>query len=208
MRPSRTMTPNPLRLDVRFITSSASRINQNILKALREGQLRNIFHISSLINPPLYLTYLAQLRQDLDPITYLEAKYIPIQNAYLISRTNSRVSDIPAAAAAMEGHKAASGVWFFINCCRQLHGAGRSANAAALGRPPFPLAQRRCRGMHRPRRRPSRRGLDGGQRDERELRGPHGTPPTRRRISRVPPLLPRARSWASSAAATHSTRAC
>lgn len=48
------------------------------------------------------------------PLPDLEASKIPIQKAYLVSCTNSRVSDIAAAAAVVRGHKIASGVEFYI----------------------------------------------------------------------------------------------
>ncbi|PPQ95720.1 hypothetical protein CVT26_008363 [Gymnopilus dilepis] len=48
------------------------------------------------------------------PLPELEAKRIPIQKAYLVSCTNSRVSDIAAAAAVVRGRKIAPGVEFYI----------------------------------------------------------------------------------------------
>ncbi|KAJ7056590.1 hypothetical protein C8F01DRAFT_1154234 [Mycena amicta] len=48
------------------------------------------------------------------PLPTLEAARIPIQKAYLVSCTNSRVSDIAAAAAVMRGNKVAPGVDFYI----------------------------------------------------------------------------------------------
>ncbi|KAL5525835.1 hypothetical protein ACEPAG_7172 [Sanghuangporus baumii] len=44
----------------------------------------------------------------------LEAQGIAIQKAYLVSCTNSRASDIAAAASVMKGHKVAPGVQFYI----------------------------------------------------------------------------------------------
>lgn len=44
----------------------------------------------------------------------LEKQHIPIQKAYLVSCTNSRVSDLAAAAAVMKGNKVADGVEFYI----------------------------------------------------------------------------------------------
>lgn len=48
------------------------------------------------------------------PLPKLEASRIPIQKAYLVSCTNSRVSDIAAAAAVMRGNKVAPSVEFYI----------------------------------------------------------------------------------------------
>ncbi|KAI0067371.1 homoaconitase [Artomyces pyxidatus] len=48
------------------------------------------------------------------PLPELEAAKIPIQKAYLVSCTNSRVSDIAAAAAVLRGRKVAPGVEFYI----------------------------------------------------------------------------------------------
>ncbi|KAF7970829.1 hypothetical protein HWV62_22774 [Athelia sp. TMB] len=48
------------------------------------------------------------------PLPELEAQRIAIQKAYLVSCTNSRVSDIAAAAAVMKGHTVAPGVAFYI----------------------------------------------------------------------------------------------
>jgi len=48
------------------------------------------------------------------PLPELESARIAIQKAYLVSCTNSRVSDIAAAAEVMRGHKVAPGVEFYI----------------------------------------------------------------------------------------------
>lgn len=48
------------------------------------------------------------------PLPILEDKHIEIQKAYLVSCTNSRVSDLAAAAAVMKGNKVAPGVEFYI----------------------------------------------------------------------------------------------
>jgi len=48
------------------------------------------------------------------PLPILEEARINIQKAYLVSCTNSRVSDIAAAAAVMNGNKVAPGVEFYI----------------------------------------------------------------------------------------------
>ena len=50
----------------------------------------------------------------------LEESRIPIQKAYLVSCTNSRVSDIAEAAAVMEGNKVAQGVEFYIAAASSL----------------------------------------------------------------------------------------
>ena len=48
------------------------------------------------------------------PLPALESKNIAINKAYLLSCTNARASDIPAAAAVMKGHKVALGVEFYV----------------------------------------------------------------------------------------------
>ncbi|KAF8207196.1 hypothetical protein K438DRAFT_1576856 [Mycena galopus ATCC 62051] len=48
------------------------------------------------------------------PLPVLEQSRVAIQKAYLVSCTNSRVSDIAAAAAVMRGNKVAPGVEFYI----------------------------------------------------------------------------------------------
>ncbi|TEB34761.1 homoaconitase [Coprinellus micaceus] len=49
-----------------------------------------------------------------NPLPALEAQNIPINKAYLVSCTNSRVSDIAAAAEVIKGKKVADGVEFYI----------------------------------------------------------------------------------------------
>lgn len=49
-----------------------------------------------------------------NPLPVLEEKKIAIDKAYLVSCTNSRVSDIAAAAEVMKGNKVAEGVEFYI----------------------------------------------------------------------------------------------
>ncbi|KAH6909092.1 hypothetical protein BKA70DRAFT_1149017 [Coprinopsis sp. MPI-PUGE-AT-0042] len=49
-----------------------------------------------------------------NPLPVLESQKIPINKAYLVSCTNSRVSDIAAAAEVVKGRKIASGVEFYI----------------------------------------------------------------------------------------------
>ena len=48
------------------------------------------------------------------PLPTLEASRIAIQKAYLVSCTNSRASDLAAAAAVLKGHRIAPGVEFYI----------------------------------------------------------------------------------------------
>lgn len=48
------------------------------------------------------------------PLPTLESSKIAIQKAYLVSCTNSRTSDLAAAAAVMKGHRIAPGVEFYI----------------------------------------------------------------------------------------------
>lgn len=48
------------------------------------------------------------------PLPVLEESHIQIQKAYLVSCTNSRASDIAAAAAVMKGNKVAPGVEFYV----------------------------------------------------------------------------------------------
>lgn len=54
------------------------------------------------------------------PLPKLEEDRIPIQKAYLVSCTNSRVSDIAEAAAVMEGNRIAQGVEFYIAAASSL----------------------------------------------------------------------------------------
>lgn len=49
-----------------------------------------------------------------NPLPALEAKHIPIQKAYLLSCTNSRLSDIVAAAEVIRGHHVAPNVSFYV----------------------------------------------------------------------------------------------
>jgi homoaconitate hydratase len=48
------------------------------------------------------------------PLPLLEKDHIPIQKAYLVSCTNSRASDLAAAAAVMKGKKVTEGVEFYV----------------------------------------------------------------------------------------------
>lgn len=54
------------------------------------------------------------------PLPLLEQSKIAIQKAYLVSCTNSRASDIAAAAAVIKGHKVAPGVEFYIAAASSL----------------------------------------------------------------------------------------
>ncbi|KAF8968045.1 homoaconitase [Flammula alnicola] len=96
------------------------RINAERLKALRANNLRSdpgaeysshlVFDLSTLV-PHVSGPNSVKVSTPLD---VLEEKRIPIQKAYLVSCTNSRVSDIAAAAAVVSGHKVAPGVEFYI----------------------------------------------------------------------------------------------
>ncbi|KAF9561974.1 homoaconitase, partial [Agrocybe pediades] len=96
------------------------RINEARLKALRENILRSdegaeyashlVFDLSTLV-PHVSGPNSVKVS---NPLPILEEKKIPIQKAYLVSCTNSRVSDIASAAAVMKGHKVAPGVEFYI----------------------------------------------------------------------------------------------
>ena len=96
------------------------RINERRLKALRENNLRSdsgatysshlVFDLSTLV-PHVSGPNSVKIST---PLPELASKKIPIQKAYLVSCTNSRVSDLAAAAAVMKGNKVASGVEFYI----------------------------------------------------------------------------------------------
>jgi len=96
------------------------RINESRLKALRANVLSSdpgaeyashlVFDLSTLV-PHVSGPNSVKVS---NPLPVLEEKKIPIQKAYLVSCTNSRVSDIAAAAAVMKGRKVASGVEFYI----------------------------------------------------------------------------------------------
>jgi len=97
-----------------------ARTNESRLKALRENILSSdpgaeyashlIFDFSTLV-PHVSGPNSVKVS---NPLPVLEEKKIPIQKAYLVSCTNSRVSDIAAAAAVMKGRKVAPGVEFYI----------------------------------------------------------------------------------------------
>ncbi|KAF5327578.1 hypothetical protein D9619_004349 [Psilocybe cf. subviscida] len=96
------------------------RINAARLSALRANNLRSdpdaeysshlIFDLSTLV-PHVSGPNSVKVS---NPLPILEEKRISIDKAYLVSCTNSRVSDIAAAAAVMRGRKVAPGVEFYI----------------------------------------------------------------------------------------------
>ncbi|KAF8907357.1 homoaconitase [Gymnopilus junonius] len=96
------------------------RINKERLQALRTNKLSSdpgaeysshlVFDLSTLV-PHVSGPNSVKVST---PLPVLEEKHIPIQKAYLVSCTNSRVSDIAAAAAVVKGHKIAPGVEFYI----------------------------------------------------------------------------------------------
>lgn len=49
-----------------------------------------------------------------NPVSTLSAQKIPVNRAYLVSCTNSRLSDIKTAASVIKGHKVAPGVKFYV----------------------------------------------------------------------------------------------
>ncbi|KAF7317042.1 Homoaconitase, mitochondrial [Mycena chlorophos] len=97
-----------------------SRINRRRLDALRAQPIRPdanaeysshlVFDLSTLV-PHVSGPNSVKIST---PLPTLEAARIPIQKAYLVSCTNSRVSDIAAAATVMRGNKVAPGVEFYI----------------------------------------------------------------------------------------------
>jgi len=96
------------------------RINEQRLNALRENNLKSdpeaeysshlVFDLSTLV-PHVSGPNSVKIST---PLPVLESKNISIQKAYLVSCTNSRVSDLSAAAAVMKGNKVAPGVEFYI----------------------------------------------------------------------------------------------
>jgi homoaconitate hydratase len=96
------------------------RINEQRLKTLRENNLKSdpgveysshlVFDLSTLV-PHVSGPNSVKIST---PLPVLESHKIPIQKAYLVSCTNSRVSDLAAAAAVMKGKKVAPGVEFYI----------------------------------------------------------------------------------------------
>ncbi|KAG6861342.1 mitochondrial Homoaconitase [Termitomyces sp. Mi166 len=118
------------KLELRTFSSSASsgippppehpRINRRRLDALRAAKLESdpdaeysshlVFDLSTLV-PHISGPNSVKVST---PLPVLEDAHIAIQKAYLVSCTNSRVSDIAAAAAVMKGNKVAPGVEFYI----------------------------------------------------------------------------------------------
>ncbi|KIJ66823.1 hypothetical protein HYDPIDRAFT_85825 [Hydnomerulius pinastri MD-312] len=117
------------KLELRTFASSNSsipappehpRINRRCLSSLRSSPLHSdigatyashlIFDLSTLV-PHVSGPNSVKIST---PLPTLEAAHIPIQKAYLVSCTNSRVSDISAAASVMRGNKVAPGVEFYI----------------------------------------------------------------------------------------------
>jgi homoaconitate hydratase len=117
------------KLDLRTFASPGSpvpsppehpRINRRRLDALRATTLHSdpgaeysshlVFDLSTLV-PHVSGPNSVKIST---PLPVLEESHIAIQKAYLVSCTNSRVSDIAAAAAVMKGHKVAPGVEFYI----------------------------------------------------------------------------------------------
>ncbi|KAJ7220034.1 hypothetical protein GGX14DRAFT_585177 [Mycena pura] len=96
------------------------RINRRRLDALRSTLLQSdpdatysshlIFDLSTLL-PHVSGPNSVKIST---PLPILEQSRIAIQKAYLVSCTNSRVSDIAAAADVMRGNKVASGVEFYV----------------------------------------------------------------------------------------------
>ncbi|KAG1788289.1 homoaconitase [Suillus variegatus] len=96
------------------------RINRRSLDALRATNLASdlgaqysshlIFDLSTLV-PHVSGPNSVKVST---PLPKLESQQIAIQKAYLVSCTNSRVSDIAAAASVVEGKKVAEGVEFYV----------------------------------------------------------------------------------------------
>ncbi|KAF8623657.1 hypothetical protein AX17_007356 [Amanita inopinata Kibby_2008] len=96
------------------------RINRNRLDSLHASVMRSdadaeysshlIFDLSTLV-PHVSGPNSVKIST---PLPILEESHIPIQKAYLVSCTNSRASDIAAAAAVMRGNKVAPGVEFYV----------------------------------------------------------------------------------------------
>ncbi|KAF7424291.1 mitochondrial Homoaconitase [Pleurotus ostreatus] len=96
------------------------RINRTRLEALRASRLASdpdasyavhlVFDLSTLV-PHVSGPNSVKIST---PLPVLEESHIKINKAYLVSCTNSRVSDIAAAASVMHGQKVAPGVEFYI----------------------------------------------------------------------------------------------
>ena len=96
------------------------RINRQRLAALRQSNIKSdpdaeysahlVFDLSTLV-PHVSGPNSVKIST---PLPLLEESHIAIQKAYLVSCTNSRASDIAAAAAVMRGNKVAPGVEFYV----------------------------------------------------------------------------------------------
>ncbi|KAI0784501.1 hypothetical protein C8Q75DRAFT_883506 [Abortiporus biennis] len=96
------------------------RINRRTLDALRASNIASdadaeysshlVFDLSTLVP---YVSGPNSVKVS-NPLPVLESSRIKINKAYLLSCTNSRVSDIAAAAAVIKGHKVASDVEFYV----------------------------------------------------------------------------------------------
>ena len=123
------------RVELRSFSSGASgmpappehpRINRQRLDALKASPLLSdagasysshlVFDLSTLV-PHVSGPNSVKIST---PLPKLEESRIPIQKAYLVSCTNSRVSDIAEAAAVMEGNRVAPGVEFYIAAASSL----------------------------------------------------------------------------------------
>ncbi|KAH8100128.1 hypothetical protein BXZ70DRAFT_940443 [Cristinia sonorae] len=87
-----------------------------------------------------------------NPLPVLESTHIPIHKAYLLSCTNSRVSDIAAAAAVMKGHKVAPGVEFYVAAAssevqQESERLGDWETLLAAGAKPLPAGCGPCIGL-------------------------------------------------------------
>ncbi|KAI0090247.1 homoaconitase [Irpex rosettiformis] len=119
------------KMELRTFTSSSTsssippppehpRINRLRIDALRANVLRSdldaeysshlVFDLSTLVP---YVSGPNSVKVA-NPLPTLEAAHIPINKAYLLSCTNSRASDIAAAAAVLKGHRVAPNVEFYV----------------------------------------------------------------------------------------------
>jgi len=73
------------------------------------------------------------------PLPELEKKHIQIQKAYLVSCTNSRASDLAAAAAVVRGRRVAPGVEFYVAAASSV--VQREAERAGVDLAQLPLAK-------------------------------------------------------------------
>ncbi|THH26991.1 hypothetical protein EUX98_g7196 [Antrodiella citrinella] len=87
-----------------------------------------------------------------NPLPVLESSHIPIHKAYLLSCTNSRVSDIAAAAAVIKGHKIAPGVELYVAAAssevqQESERLGDWETLIAAGAKPLPAGCGPCIGL-------------------------------------------------------------